>query len=356
MNFPVNANSKSHTRKAGTRNSRQIPMIKIRNPKLWNLVLGVSTLFGIWCLEGGISTSSAETKFAGEFMSLGIGARPLGMGSAYVALADDATFPYWNPAGGAQGKKRELFLMHTENFESIVKLDGIAYLQSSGSKGAIGILFTRLGVDGIALTDSSSSDPNFPYFVKERVNSQDLLLTLSYSQLQGDAFSWGGSVKLVRRDTGISSAFGSGVDLGGLYRPGENISLGINLQDLTTTILTWDTGQKDFVLPTLKTGILLRREIDFPEGDLLFALDVDLKFENRGEEASQFTYGRGSGDLHLGGEYLFRKVLALRMGSDIGRFTYGAGIHLKSFKIDYSRFNHSDLGGSFRISGSLLFK
>ena len=331
-------------------------MVKFTIPKLRKLDLRISRLFGIWCLGFGICSSHAETKFAGEFMSLGIGARPLGMGSAYVAVVDDATASYWNSAGGAHGKKNELFLMHTENFtEGIVKFDGIAYLQSAGSRGAVGILFTRLGVDGIPITDSSNSDPNFPYFVKNRVNAQDLLLTLSYSQIQRTFFSWGGSVKLVRRDTGTNTAIGTGVDIGGLYRPGENLSLGINLQNLTTTILTWDTGQKDFVLPSVKTGILLKREIEFPEGDLLFALDVDLQFEDRGEEASQFSFGRGSGDLHLGGEYIFRETLALRMGSDTGRFTYGAGIQYKSLKFDYSRINHSDLGGSYRISGSILF-
>ena len=40
------------------------------------------------------------TKYAGEFLKIPVGARAIGMGGAFVAVTDDATAPYWNPAGG----------------------------------------------------------------------------------------------------------------------------------------------------------------------------------------------------------------------------------------------------------------
>jgi len=48
------------------------------------------------------STSNAQTviaKYAGEFMALGVGGRALGMGGAFVAVANDVTSGYYNPAG-----------------------------------------------------------------------------------------------------------------------------------------------------------------------------------------------------------------------------------------------------------------
>ena len=42
----------------------------------------------------------AYNKYAGEFLNLGVGARPAGMGQAYVSIVDDATSCYWNPASG----------------------------------------------------------------------------------------------------------------------------------------------------------------------------------------------------------------------------------------------------------------
>ena len=45
------------------------------------------------------------------FKDLGIGARPLGMGGAYVAAADDGNAVLWNAAGLAQLKRQEIIAM-----------------------------------------------------------------------------------------------------------------------------------------------------------------------------------------------------------------------------------------------------
>jgi hypothetical protein len=52
------------------------------------------------------------TGFA--FLKLGVGARAMGMGSAYVALADDPTASYWNPAGLASVQGTQVTVMHNE--------------------------------------------------------------------------------------------------------------------------------------------------------------------------------------------------------------------------------------------------
>ena len=38
-------------------------------------------------------------KYSNEFLSIGVGARALGMGGAQVATVSDATSAFWNPAG-----------------------------------------------------------------------------------------------------------------------------------------------------------------------------------------------------------------------------------------------------------------
>ena len=45
------------------------------------------------------------------FKDLGVGARPLGMGGAYVAAADDVNAILWNAAGLAQLKRQEITAM-----------------------------------------------------------------------------------------------------------------------------------------------------------------------------------------------------------------------------------------------------
>ncbi len=53
---------------------------------------------------------AGATKYAGEFMKIPVGARAIGMGGAFSAVSDDATSPYWNPAGMVYLPYREAFL------------------------------------------------------------------------------------------------------------------------------------------------------------------------------------------------------------------------------------------------------
>lgn len=58
--------------------------------------------------EGMRGLGISETNFSG---AVGSGARALGMGGAFIAVADDATAVSWNPAGLAQLEKPELSLV-----------------------------------------------------------------------------------------------------------------------------------------------------------------------------------------------------------------------------------------------------
>jgi hypothetical protein len=85
------------------------------------------------------------------------------------------------------------------------------------------------------------------------------------------------------------------------------------------------------------------------------AFDVDIRFEGR-DYAAQFAAGPMSIDSHFGWEYQLRELLALRLGSDVGRFAVGAGISLPKLQIDYAFLSHDDLGETHRISARLVIE
>jgi long-subunit fatty acid transport protein len=71
--------------------------------------LSVKLVLTAAVLAMAFSTVIMADDYAGESMAIGVGARPLGMGGTFAAIADDASTSYWNPAGmypGCRGIKR----------------------------------------------------------------------------------------------------------------------------------------------------------------------------------------------------------------------------------------------------------
>lgn len=317
-------------------------------------------------LVGLASVAMAGTgvgKYAGEFLALGVGGRALGLGGAYVALANDVTAGYWNPAALARITYPQVTLMHEERFGSLVNYDYGAVAFPLGRKASLGVSLVRLGVDEIPDTRNAGVDINgnltydptqFSRVDPNRVtyfNAADWALYVSYARGYSGDFSYGANLKLIRREMGENSATGIGVDVGVWYRPLQNLLLGANVQDITTTFLAWNTGTNELISPTLKVGSAYL--IDALGGRFSPAMDVDVRFENR-RSASMAHLGAVSFDMHAGVEYEFREIVALRVGySDIKQLTLGAGVHLPKLNIDYSfmKFDGTeDLGSMHRIS------
>ncbi|MBN2090617.1 PorV/PorQ family protein [candidate division KSB1 bacterium] len=291
-------------------------------------------------------------KYAGEFMSTGVGARALGMGGAHVAIGTDVTAGYWNPAGLIGVKFPQLVLMHSSRFNGIVKYDYGAIALPFQNHQALAISLIRLGVDDIPVTSLANPDlplggDNRPYIAK-MVSDAEYAFYFSYARAVVGQFSYGVNLKLVHKAVGDNSAWGLGFDIGILMNPWSDLLFGINLQDATTTLVAWDTRRNELITPTLKFGIAYPLWIKLLSSKLVPVIDLDLRFENR-RAAAQGNLGPISFDSHLGLEYNFLQSVALRVGSDTGFFTVGAGLKLPQLQIDYAFMKH-DLGNTHRIS------
>jgi hypothetical protein len=307
-------------------------------------------------------------KYAGEFMAIGIGGRPLGMGGAFTAIANDITSAYYNPAGLANLNYPQISLMHDERYGNLVNYDYAAFALPYKEDMTFAISITRLGVDGIpdtrnALVNRTTGEVIYdmyaavpkmidPSKVKE-FNNQDWAFYLSYAKRHSDNFYYGANVKIIRRDIAEFGATGIGFDVGALYTPYKNLYFGANLQDITTTLVAWDHGYSELISPTAKLGTAYI--IEALGGKIIPALDFDVRFENR-QFASNFNLGPVSFDMHGGLEYTFKNLFSIRGGyNDVKQFTMGAGVRLPKLNIDYSfaRFNMSKddrLDDTHRIS------
>ena len=322
----------------------------------------VIVLSAVIAVAGG-QAQTVIAKYAGEFIALGVGARALGMGGAFAALANDVTAGYWNPAGLARLDYPEFILMHDAEFGGLVNNDYGAVALPVGPSTTLGLSVIRVGVDDIADTRNAGVDASgnlthdFTQFTRvdpSRVtyfNAADWALYFTYAHRQSETFSYGANVKLIRRDLAEYSAMGIGFDVGFWYNPYDNLFFGANLQDITTTLVAWSTGRNELISPTVKLGSAY--VLDLFGGRLAPAADFDIRFENR-RTASEAHVGPVSLDIHGGMEYAFRNLVALRVGySDVKQLTLGAGVHFPKLNIDYSfaRFGGADqLDNTHRIS------
>ena len=312
-----------------------------------------------------LNAQTVISKYAGEFMALGVGGRALGMGGAFVAVANDVTAGYYNPAGLANINYPQIALMHSEQFGNLVNYDYGAVGIPFGNDMSFGLSVMRLGVDGIPDTRNALYDANGDGIVDIRTDrldysritefsNQDWAFYLTFAKRQTEKFYWGANVKIIRRELAEYSATGIGFDVGAFYSPLNNLFLGANIQDVTTTLVAWSTGRNELVSPTLKVGAAYKLA-EFLGGYIMPALDFDVRFENR-RFASNFNLGPVSFDMHAGFEYNFKELFAVRAGyNDVKQFTVGAGVKLPKLNIDYSfaRFSDSEierLPDSHRIS------
>jgi hypothetical protein len=310
-------------------------------------------------LLGLSSISFSQTvfrKYAGEFMAIGVGGRALGMGGAFVGVANDATAAYYNPAGLANLNYPQIALMHAEQFGDLLNYDYGAVVLPYDRDMSFGISVTRLAVDGIPDTRNALNNidrnndgvidlkDGLKYENISEFSNQDYAFYLTFAKRHTSDFYYGANVKIIRRTFGdIGSATGIGFDVGALYFPFEDFSVGANIQDVTTTLLAWDSGLNELISPTLKVGTAYG--IDFWGGRFTPALDFDIRFENR-RFASQFNIGPVSFDAHAGFEYNFKNLISVRAGyNDVKQFTIGAGIKLPKLNLDYSfaRFSAAEI-------------
>lgn len=156
------------------------------------------------------SVSKAGTT-AATFLSIGVGARAMGQGSAYVASADDVTSLYWNAAGLARMTRGEVAASHSAWLGDLQHDHLAAAMPLAGGVAAVGVTSLRVPEMLVRTEDRQEG-------TGETYDAQDLALSLAYARQVTDRFSIGGTVKMVQQRIWNESARGFAVDLGTQFR------------------------------------------------------------------------------------------------------------------------------------------
>jgi hypothetical protein len=302
------------------------------------------------------AAARSADKYAGEFLTHGVGARALGMGSAFVAVTADVTSGYWNPAGVVDADGRSVQLMHSETFGDVVNYDTAAYVHPIDDRSGVAVTVVRLAVDDIPFTDFEEDEERV-YYDASRItweSDAEAAMLVSYARRISDKLRLGGNLKMIRKSIGNYACYGLGFDLGAKYDVWGGTTLGVNVQDATTTLLVWDTREREHIMPTVKMGLAYTRRIASMDGRITAAADADVRFENR-RLADEYHIGAVSADTHYGLEFVYREMVGVRAGLAMGQLTAGAGLSLGGFTVDYAFGKHEYLDSSHRVSASYGF-
>ncbi|MDI6704134.1 MAG: PorV/PorQ family protein [bacterium] len=294
-----------------------------------------------------------------------VGARAIGMGNAFTAVASDINSMYWNPAG--------LFLLEKRGFSTSC-IDGVAedvyyghifYAQPVDFRyiGSFGVGIATLQGGEAEIYDGRGGSLGKVTAIQDYVitlsGANDISpYVLSFINLPGE-ISLGFSLKGIRstlptlvtktkKKYTSTSAFG--FDLGVLYKLDSLLfespvtySLGLCLRNLGNKIKYGDSGDP---LPfTMVFGGALKISLS---QDSNITLAVDLNRPN--DQNQRFNFGV---------EYWFRGICAIRGGYKVGYdkegFAVGLGIPYANFQIDYAYSPIKDLGSDHRISFIMRF-
>ncbi len=271
------------------------------------------------------------SAFGAAFEPMGYGAAAKGMGGAYVALAEDGTAAYWNPAGLALVQSRQF----TASYENPYGLDllraaNVGYTQPEVGKGTLSAQLLHLDTQG---------DASF-------FNYAESTYLLAYGRkFCQDCFSMGVGMRYYAATGDDVKGTGMGFDVGALFRPfNDRLRLAFAWQDLNRPRISWSTGARDSLPYTLRLGGAWK---------LAKATDLSLQYDKRHAEPS--VWRAGAAQRFLGDAVTLRGGLHRSGDQDQWNLALGGGLRYRNFDFDYAWDTTDQLGNTQTLSLAMRF-
>jgi len=291
---------------------------------------------------GGVGTTGAN------FLKIGIGARAVGLGESFSAVADDIYAVHYNPAGLAQVKRIQVGLTHNVWLEKI-NHDFAGLVLPLGKVGSLGFSAVYVSMDKLKGYDVDANQP----IETEDFTATDLAGIFTYAgniaEWDNAAFSLGINLKSIQQqiENEKTSTFTS--DLG-LLLGDPSLRLAVVLQNFDPTGKGVKFIKEEDPLPlNLKAGISFSLFKGFIlSGEYNQPLDKEFKPIKEREK------------INAGVEMVAGGIFALRAGyttlKDIGpKISIGLGLKIFFLNLDYAFVPYGDLGNAHRFSFTLKF-
>ena len=306
-------------------------MIRIgRSTDSRGAMLAAMLLTTALALAGGAASADEQTAGAsGEWLSRYTSARTLGLGGAYVAMADDPLGVLWNPAGLSSMNENEL------RFEN-----GVLFDQTSLNAFGLAIPGSWLPSLGLAFVSLKSSDFERTNDMNDALGSfsqGETAWLFTASRSFSPKLAIGATLKLVQQSIESFSGGGFGVDVGAIFAPVPGLKVGASVANLSGPTVKLRDVEESW--PVVARGGATLAVLG---GRALLTAQLD-RLEGLGPR------------LHAGTEYWLQPGLALRVGFDQSAGTGGFSYQFAhQYRLDYAVADHP-LGLTHRVGMSWRF-
>lgn len=334
----------------------------------WGLLLSIVCALGVMPAAAQLVPNLGGQRAgisAFQFLKIGVGARGVAMGEAFVAVTNDASSLFWNPAGLVQTPDNEVFVAHTEYLADI-QHEYLGAMYHVTDADVIGLAFTALHMDDMEITTETQPLGTGRYF-----GFGDVGIGLSYARKMTDQFSFGATVRYVEETLDALKMRSVMVDLGTYYWTG----LGTARFAVVISNFGSDVTPAGTVTPADGTPINDFQSFSLPTlFKLGFAMEPLLTDEQRVTASVQLNHPNDNAEnVRLGVEYAWQNTLFVRGGlkRTIGQrllaadetseesFTLGAGFRVtttvSTVTADYAFADFGRLGALHRFSVTLSY-
>ncbi|MGE5315388.1 MAG: PorV/PorQ family protein [Acidobacteriota bacterium] len=300
-----------------------------------------------------------------QFLKIGPDARGTAMGESFVAVANDVSALYWNPAGLTNTVQDQAIFSHTEWLVDLKhEFAGASYHLSPSD--VVGAAFTSLHVDPMQITTETQPRGTGTYF-----SYGDIAVGATYARKMTDQFSFGITARYVRETIDMLKTEAVLIDLGTYYTMGlGSARFAVVVSNFGSNVAPKGTARggngsdvtnfQAFSPPTMfKLGVAFE---PYETDEHRVTTSIQLNHPNDNAE-----------NVRLGVEYGFESMFFLRAGvkrtigeSLLGKstssaedYTFGAGVRIPiavmTVNADYSFANFNDLGAVHRFSVAISY-
>lgn len=292
---------------------------------------------------------------AASFLEIGVGAGAIGMGGAFVSVANNASALYWNVGGIAELPQFEAIIVHTD-WIAETNFDFAGLVLPLGTFGTIGLSFTSLSMDDMKVTTVEKPDGTGEYF-----SASDIAVGVSYARTLTDRFSIGFTVKYIEQRIWHMSASAFAIDAGTKFRTDllGGLTIGASISNFGTPMQLEGRDARYFIrVDDTKQGSNDRipTTIEMDEWELPLMMQIGIStfaFNNDTYKlrvaADALVPNNNYQSMNVGGELSFKDFLFLRGGYNSlfltdgeGGLSFGVGLNSKMIfsdavvKFDYA--------------------